>query len=491
MATALGQGPTFDNSYARLPGHFYSRQEPEPVRAPRLIRLNRDLASTLGFDPDGRPADVWAEAFSGNGLLPGAEPLAMAYAGHQFGNFVPQLGDGRALLLGEIIDESGERRDVQLKGAGRTRFSRQGDGRSALGPVLREYVVSEAMRTLGIPTTRALAAVATGEVVARETPLPGAILTRVASSHVRVGTFQYFAARGDHEAVRTLADYVIERHYPDAAQAGNPYVALLRAFADRQADLVARWLGIGFIHGVMNTDNVSIAGETIDFGPCAFLDEYDPLKVFSSIDQMGRYAYARQPQIAQWNLARLAETLLTLLADDQDRAIAVATELVTEFGPRFQDHWLQVFAGKLGIVRPCAADAQLVRTLLEQMQAADADFTLTFRRLSDWLEDPATELGLARGAALDAWLSDWRARFADDADPASTAAAMRRVNPLYIPRNHQLEQMIQAAVSMADLDPFERLLEVLSEPFEERPEHAGYALPPTPGERVTQTFCGT
>jgi uncharacterized protein YdiU (UPF0061 family) len=294
MTSAAAGLPAFDNSYARLPGHFYTRQSPVPVAQPRLIGLNRPLALELGFDPEMRTVEGWAEIFSGNQPLPGIEPLAMAYAGHQFGQFVPQLGDGRALLLGEVIDRHGQRRDVQLKGAGRTPFSRQGDGRSALGPVLREYVVSEAMHALGVPTTRALAAVTTGEDVYRETALPGAILTRVAKSHVRVGTFQYFAARADWEAVRELADYVIERHYPEAAATATPYLELLRLFAERQADLVARWLGIGFIHGVMNTDNVSIAGETIDFGPCAFMDEYDPGTVFSSIDHMGRYAYGRQ-----------------------------------------------------------------------------------------------------------------------------------------------------------------------------------------------------
>jgi len=487
--------PRFDNSYARLPERFYVRQPPIAVAAPRLIRLNRALAESLGIDPDGRDAGAWAEIFAGNTPLPGSEPLAMAYAGHQFGNFVPQLGDGRALLLGEIVDRDGIRRDVQLKGSGRTPFSRGGDGRAALGPVLREYVVSEAMHALGIPTTRALAAVSTGEAVYRETALPGAVLTRVASSHIRVGTFQYFAARGDTEAVRALADHVIERHYPDVSGSADLYLALLRRFGDRQASLVARWLGVGFIHGVMNTDNCSIAGETIDFGPCAFLDEYDPETVFSSIDQMGRYAYQRQPQIAQWNLARFAETLLPLLAADEEAAVKLATEAVSEFGHIFEAAWIEVMTAKLGIKKPCAVDAKLVRDLLGLMQQAGADFTLTFRRLAGLIDadgpaDGADAL-LPPSEARDDWLARWRSRLALEAHPDEIASSLLAANPACIPRNHRVEQMIEAAVSRDDFTPFERLLDVLATPFQERPEHAAYTLPPEPHERVTQTFCGT
>lgn len=495
MKTVQPHIPSFDNSYARLPERFYARQTPEPVAAPRLIRLNRPLAESLGFDPDALSEQAWADVFAGNAALPGAEPLAMAYAGHQFGNFVPQLGDGRALLLGEVIDRTGVRRDVQLKGAGRTPFSRGGDGRAAMGPVLREYVVSEAMHALGIPTTRALAAVGTGDAVYRESALPGAILTRVASSHIRIGTFQYFAARGDTDAVRELAGHVIGRHYPDLTDSPAPYLELLRAFADRQALLVARWLGVGFIHGVMNTDNVSIAGETIDFGPCAFLDEYDPATVFSSIDQMGRYAYERQPHIAQWNLARFAETLLPLLAEDQEQAIALATDVVSAFSQRFEARWIEVMAGKLGILKPCAADAALVRDLLGLMQRSGADFTLTFRRLAEFAdpEHPVHRLdGLVPPSAdREDWIARWRSRLASEGSPSANAARLLATNPAYIPRNHRVEQLIDTAVSGNDFAPFERLLDVLAAPYDERPQHAAYTLPPEPHERVLQTFCGT
>ncbi|MGD8832102.1 MAG: YdiU family protein [Pseudomonadales bacterium] len=495
MATALAGLPDFDNSYARLPERFYSRQPPDPVPEPRLVRLNRDLARELGFDPDAKPLETWAGIFSGNDPVPGIEPLAMAYAGHQFGNFVPQLGDGRALLLGEVIDRHGDRRDVQLKGAGRTPFSRQGDGRAALGPVLREYVVSEAMHALGIPTTRALAAVVTGEAVYRETALPGAILTRVARSHVRVGTFQYFAARNDHDAVRTLADYVIARHYPEIAGSPAPYLALLERFCERQALLVARWLGVGFIHGVMNTDNVSIAGETIDFGPCAFLDEYDPQKVFSSIDHMGRYAYGRQPGIAQWNVARFAETLLALLADDEDEAVRLATDAVNGFGTRFEAGWIDVMGKKLGLSQPCATDATLIRRLLGLMEAAGADFTLTFRWLADVVQagyaPESLEAYLPPTEERASWLADWRARLANEGTETAIVNALRQTNPVFIPRNHQVERVIESAVSEGDFAPFEQLLSVLAHPFDERPEDAEYARPPEPHERVTRTFCGT
>jgi uncharacterized protein YdiU (UPF0061 family) len=488
--------PPLDNSYARLPDRFYTQQAPVPVVAPRLIRLNRDLARELGFDPDGRSDDDWAAVFSGNKLLDGTTPLAMAYAGHQFGQFVPQLGDGRAILLGEVVDDRGKRRDVQLKGAGRTRFSRQGDGRSALGPVLREYVVSEAMHTLGVPTTRALAAVSTGETVVREAMLPGAILTRVAASHVRVGTFQYFAARDDSPGVQALADYVIDRHYPELTGEALPYLALLEAVTARQAALVAKWLAVGFVHGVMNTDNVSIAGETIDFGPCAFVDEYDPDTVFSSIDHLGRYAYQRQPQIAQWNMARFAETLLGLIDADQERAIALATEKVNGFQAAFEAHRLTEMGTKLGLDNPCVADGPLIDALLEMMQAARADYTLTFRRLADaaddgFVSDPLAPM-LSRSPDLDVWLASWRDRLEHQETPlVQVTTRMRRVNPIYIPRNHLVERVIRAAVDDDDHHPFEQLCEVLAQPFDERPDQDTFARPPEPHERVLQTFCGT
>ena len=495
MATAQTGFPAFDNTYARLPERFYARQPSKPVAEPRLLAFNHALARELGFDPDSQSSLSWAGIFSGNEPLPGIEPLAMAYAGHQFGQFVPQLGDGRALLLGELIDHRGERRDVQLKGAGRTPFSRQGDGRSALGPVLREYVVSEAMHALGVPTTRALAAVTTGEDVVREAVLPGAILTRVAKSHVRVGTFQYFAAREDWEAVRQLADYVIERHYPEVRESSTPYLELLRRFALRQASLVAEWIGIGFIHGVMNTDNVSIAGETIDFGPCAFMDEYDPTRVFSSIDHMGRYAYGRQPQIAGWNIARFAEALLTLLDDDADRAVSAATEVLNDFSGHFDTKWLERMAGKLGISDPSSQDATLVTGLLELMQQADADFTLTFRRLADVVEagfspeslDPL----LPQAPERDRWINDWRQRLSQEVPASAVVERMRLANPIYIPRNHLLEQMIRAAEDDGDFTRFEKIIEVVATPFQEQDVDPRYTLPPEPGERVLQTFCGT
>src|ERR1700753_2228528 len=373
----------FQNTYAALPANFFARVAPTPVAAPRLIKLNRPLARHLGLDPDLLDSPEGAEILSGKRLPDGAEPIAMAYAGHQFGHFVPQLGDGRAILLGEVIDKDGVRRDIQLKGSGPTPFSRRGDGRAALGPVLREYIVSEAMWALGIPTTRSLAAVITGESVMRETPLPGAVLTRVASSHIRVGTFQYFAARGDTDGVRRLADHVLARHYPQAAQAARPYHALLEGVIARQADLVARWLLIGFIHGVMNTDNTSISGETIDYGPCAFMDHYDPAMVFSSIDEQGAYAYANQPRIALWNLTRLAECLLPLFSDEQEKAIAEAQDILGAFPERFSAAYQAGLRRKIGLFTVRDGDEALVQDLLDAMAGGKADFTLAFRRLGD------------------------------------------------------------------------------------------------------------
>jgi uncharacterized protein YdiU (UPF0061 family) len=414
----------------------------------------------------------------------------MAYAGHQFGQFVPQLGDGRAVLIGEVRDRTGRLRDIQLKGAGLTPFSRSADGRAALGPVLREYLVSEAMHALGIPATRALAAVTTGDSVFRERPLPGAILTRVASSHVRVGTFQYFAARGDVDAVRRLADYVIDRLYPEIAAAANPYLELLRSVILRQARLVAAWMNVGFIHGVMNTDNMAVSGETIDFGPCAFMDEYDPAAVFSSIDSHGRYAYKSQPVAAQWNLARFAETLLPLLDPSSERAIEIATEAVTGFAEAFDGYWLAGMRRKLGLFTAEEGDGLLVRQLLDALERAGADFTNGFRSLCA----PPDAASATGGAApeFDEWTHAWRARRRREPQPASEQdASMRLSNPAFIPRNHLIEQVITAAVDHADYAPFETLHAVLKRPYDDQPEFAAYATPPRPDERVMQTFCGT
>jgi uncharacterized protein YdiU (UPF0061 family) len=483
----------FQNTYAALPDNFFARVAPTPVASPRLIKLNRPLAIQLGLDPDLLSSPEGAEILAGKRIPDGADPIAMAYAGHQFGHFVPQLGDGRAILLGEVIDADGVRRDIQLKGSGPTPFSRRGDGRAALGPVLREYIVSEAMATLGIPTTRSLAAVITGESVMRETPLPGAVLTRVASSHIRVGTFQYFAARGDTEGVRRLADHVIARHYPDAANAERPYHALLEGVIARQAQLVARWLLVGFIHGVMNTDNTSISGETIDYGPCAFMDDYDPAQVFSSIDEQGRYAYANQPRIALWNLTRLAECLLPLFSDDKDKAIEQAQFILGEYAEQFTTAYQAGLRAKIGLFASRDGDEALVQDLLDAMAQGKADFTLTFRRLADAASDSSEVRALfAEPAAFDEWVGRWRARVAEEPQSASERrAAMHAINPAFIPRNHRIEAVITAAVTNDDYAPFEELIKVLAKPFEDQPEFADYANPPKPEERVCQTFCGT
>ncbi len=486
----------FSNSYARLPERFFARLAPTPAPKPRLIKFNESLASELVVDAQGLEPDELAEMFAGNITPPGAEPIAMAYAGHQFGHFVPQLGDGRAILLGEVLDRNGERRDVQLKGAGRTPFSRGGDGRAALGPVLREYLVCEAMHALGIPTTRALAAVSTGEPVYRDRLLPGAVLTRVASSHIRVGTFQYFAARGDLEAVERLSDYVMDRHYPDARDAERPRLALIQAVVERQALLIARWMHVGFIHGVMNTDNTALSGETIDFGPCAFMDSYDPATVFSAIDEFGRYAYANQPTIAQWNLARFAETLLPLVHPNPERAVELANEAIATFNSRYQEHWLAGMREKLGLSSHEDGDLELVRDLLQAMHENAADFTLIFRQLcaaaADETADAEARGLFANPVAYDRWAKRWRARLAVcGREPNARAKAMRAVNPVFIPRNHRVEQAIDAAIDDGEFSPFAELLTILSRPYEDQPAFAEYANPPQTGERVFRTFCGT
>jgi serine/tyrosine/threonine adenylyltransferase len=401
----------FDNTYARELEGFYVAWKAAQVARPSLVKFNRELAEELGLDADALDSAEGARIFAGNEIPEGAAPLAQAYAGHQFGGFVPQLGDGRALLVGEVIDRNGHRRDIQLKGSGPTPFSRAGDGRAALGPVLREYLIGEAMHALGIPTTRALAAVLTGEPVFRDGALPGAVLTRVAASHIRVGTFQFFAARGDQANVRRLADYVIDRHYPELKGDINPYLALLGRVCDRQAALIARWMHVGFIHGVMNTDNMAISGETIDYGPCAFMDHYDPATVFSSIDLQGRYAYANQPRIGQWNLARFAETLLPLIDADGNRAIARATEVVNAFPERYEHYWLKGMRAKLGLVSEEEADLNLAADFLRSMEGNNVDYTLAFRYLADAVlgQEERVRALFADPSAYDLWSKHWRA----------------------------------------------------------------------------------
>jgi uncharacterized protein YdiU (UPF0061 family) len=489
----------FENTYARLPEHFYARVDPTHVAAPRLVKLNVELARNLGLDPDALASVPGVEILAGNLVAEGSEPLAMAYAGHQFGHFVPRLGDGRANLLGEVLGRDGVRYDIQLKGSGPTPFSRGGDGRAALGPVLREYIVSEAMAALGLPTTRALAAVTTGERVRRDTLLPGAVFTRVAASHLRVGTFQYFAAQGDTDGTRTLADYAIARHYPEAAQTEHPYRALLDGVVARQARLIAQWMLLGFIHGVMNTDNTSISGETIDYGPCAFMEAYDPAKVFSSIDHYGRYSYGNQPSAAHWNLARLAEALLPVLeqeAGDGEAALASAKESLTAFGPQFEAARSAGLRRKLGLFTEREGDALLGQDLLTRMAANRADFTLTFRRLCDAAAGPEGDGGVralfADPSAYDSWAVGWRRRLEEEATPGQArAAAMRMANPAFIPRNHIVEAALNAAMERQDFQPFEELVDVMSRPYEDRPGLERYATPARPEECVRQTFCGT
>jgi uncharacterized protein YdiU (UPF0061 family) len=489
----------FENTYARLPERFYARVNPTPVAAPRLVKINTQLAVNLRLNPDELESERGVEILAGNRVADGSEPLAIAYAGHQFGHFVPQLGDGRANLLGEVVARDGVRYDIQLKGSGPTPFSRRGDGRAALGPVLREYIVSEAMAVLGVPSTRALAAVTTGQQVVRETVVPGAVFTRVAASHLRVGTFQYFAARGDVEGLRTLADFAIARHYPEAAHAERPYRALLDGVIARQARLIAQWMLLGFIHGVMNTDNMSISGETIDYGPCAFMEAFDPDKVFSSIDLNGRYAYSNQANAAHWNLTRLAEALLPVLeqeAGNQEAALASAYEALAGFGPQFEAAHLAGMRRKLGLLTEQEGDAALAQDLLDRMAAHHADFTLTFRRLCDAASAPEGDAGVrtlfADPTAYDAWAAAWRKRLQEEAAPEqSRAATMRAASPAFIPRNHIVEAALAAAVTRQDFQPFEELLDVVSRPYDDRPGLERYTTPARPEECVTATFCGT
>jgi uncharacterized protein YdiU (UPF0061 family) len=484
----------FDNSFARELEGFYVPSEAAQVPEPCLLKFNRALAIELGLDTKALETNLGTEIFAGNRVPNGSMPLAQAYAGHQFGGFSPKLGDGRALLLGEIVDTRGKRHDIQLKGSGRTPFSRGGDGKAGLGPILREYMIGEAMHALGVPTTRALAAVTTGEQVFRETAIPGAVLTRVAASHLRVGTFQFYAARGETDMVRQLADYAIARHYPAAHEAENPYLAFFNSVAQAQAVLVAQWMSIGFIHGVMNTDNTTISGETIDYGPCAFMDAYNPATVFSSIDLQGRYAYANQPSILNWNLARLAETLIALVDPDKDRAVELLTDSANEVPSLFANAWLARMRAKIGLNTAEDGDANLVNHLLDAMHQGKADFTLTFRRLSDAMRGNSAPVRVLfkDSAAFDAWESDWRTRLdREQVSAVDRACIMDQVNPIYIPRNHKVEEALAAAVDQGNMSAFDDMMSVVSTPFEEvsgREDFAGMG----PKNTVPyQTFCGT
>lgn len=487
-------GMMFEHSYLRS-----VEKAALPVRAaiapaPRLVRVNRTLAEELGLDFHALNSDAGVQVFSGNKIPPGAQPAALAYSGHQFGGFSPILGDGRALLLGELHDRSGRRVDLQLKGSGATPFARGGDGRATLGPVLREYLMGEAMAALGIPTTRALAAVTTGEAVLRERPLPGAVLARIAASHLRVGTFEFFAAHGDNAQLQSLVDYAIARHDPELATHPRKALALLAAVGERQARLVAQWMHVGFIHGVMNTDNVAISGETIDYGPCAFMDAYDPRTVFSSIDQNGRYAYGNQPRIAQWNMARLGEALLTLIHDDVETAIAEATNVVQAFSGFYHQNWLAGMRAKLGLPREWEeSDPALIDDFLSLLQTHDIDFTLGFRALGPAVTgqvDALTAL-FSAPSVYEPWLRRWRARLGEAATTA-TAIAMARVNPAVIPRNHRVEEALAAVVDHDDFQPFDTLLEILAHPFDDQPDATALMGPPPRTEQLAhRTFCGT
>ncbi|TMV46237.1 YdiU family protein [Paenibacillus mesophilus] len=481
-------GWNFDNSYARLPQLFYSKLNPTPVRSPELIILNDSLAESLGLNVQALKSEDGAKVLAGNRIPEGALPLAQAYAGHQFGHFT-MLGDGRALLLGEQINPRGERFDIQLKGAGKTPFSRRGDGRAVIGPMLREYIISEAMHALGIPTTRSLAVAGTGEPVIRETEQPGAILTRVAASHLRIGTFQFVSKWGSAQDLATLADYTLQRHFPEIGADENRYLHLLQEVIKRQAELIAKWQLVGFIHGVMNTDNMALSGETIDYGPCAFMDAYDPATVFSSIDVQGRYAYGNQPYIAAWNLARFAETLLPLLNDDEAQAVKMAEDAISNFSELYHHNWLAGMRAKLGMFDEEPEDETLIEDLLGMMQKHRADYTNTFRALTF---DKPEETALYGTSDFTQWLEKWRARLDRQEQPkASSHQLMRSSNPAWIPRNHRVEEALEAAEEQGDYSVMEKLLQVLSSPFEHSPEHAEYCTAPAPSTRPYRTFCGT
>jgi uncharacterized protein YdiU (UPF0061 family) len=478
----------FHNTYLQLPETLFARRGPTPVANPRLIVFNEALAKRLGLNTQGVAQDTWARILAGNEVPPGAEPIAQAYCGHQYGSFA-RLGDGRALLLGEQIAQDGSRWDIQLKGSGLTPFSRRGDGRAALGPMLREYILSEAMFALGIPTSRSLAVVTTGEPVYRTTPLQGAVLTRVAASHIRIGTFEYLQTLGDLPTLKTLADYTVQRHFPSLADAPNPHQALLATVAERQAELIARWMAVGFIHGVMNTDNVGIAGETIDYGPCAFMDTYDPDTVFSSIDHHGRYAYQNQPRIGGWNLARFAEALLPLLHDEESRAIEMAQETLGKYGERYEHHWLAGMSAKLGLHTFEEDDRTLLQTWLGLLAQEKRDFTNAFRMLSS--DSPQDQATISTGPFLD-WHQRWTARLERQGTPIKAVHdRMRQKNPAFIPRNHRVEEALRAADEDGNYQPIQDLLQVLAAPFQDNPAWAAYQEPAGPEYSDYQTFCGT
>jgi uncharacterized protein YdiU (UPF0061 family) len=513
--------PVFDNSYAKQSERFYTAQAPSSVPTPNLIRINARLATELGIDPQWLASPEGIASMAGNHIPAGAEPIATVYAGHQFGGWNPQLGDGRAVLLGELIAASGIRYDWQLKGSGRTPYSRGGDGKSPLGPVLREYILCEAMAALNVPTTRALGAVTSGELVFRDQALPGAVFSRVAQSHIRVGTMQYFAARKDTDALQSLSDYLIKRHFPEAAQASNPILAMLNKIIQRQATLIAQWQSIGFIHGVMNTDNMLLCGETVDYGPCAFMDNYDPATVFSSIDQKGRYAYGNQPGIAHWNLAQLAQALIPILDNSLDNsdpsisgessreesknqestgeenAIAIAQEALNTFPELFLSAYQNIIKDKLGVATFVEQDDELYQNLLKLMEQEKADFTLCFRRLAELANEPACVNSSIRelfdfNDTFTPWLQQWRQRLNSDSQSAAQRQAqMFKVNPVFIPRNHLVQEAIAAAEGNSDFSLFNRLVDVLENPHTFNPENRRYAMPAKPNEKVLNTFCGT
>jgi uncharacterized protein YdiU (UPF0061 family) len=479
-------GFNFDNTYGDLPKEFHAKLSPVQVTKPEMVLLNLPLANEMGLDFSRSSVDSQAILFAGNTIPDGAEPLAQAYAGHQFGHFT-MLGDGRAILLGEHITPSGQRLDVQFKGSGRTPYSRGGDGRAALGPMLREYVISEAMHALGISTTRSLAVVTTGEKVLRETELPGAILTRLAASHIRVGTFQYAALQQDNDLMETLVDYVIARHFPSIEKGPKKTLALLEAVIGRQAELITDWMRVGFIHGVMNTDNMALSGETIDYGPCAFMDDFDPRTVFSSIDHKGRYAYANQPNIAQWNLARLAECLLPLLDEDAEKAMAMAEEALRGFDSLFQQKWLSMMGSKLGLNETTKEDENLITDLLDLMHENGSDFTNTFLDLS---KEELSDGKLYGTENFQAWHTRWQERLGEEEDLESSLALRKSVNPAVIPRNHKVEEALQAGEE-GDFEPFHDLLSALENPYVDGDHLTPYQSPPKPEEKVLETFCGT
>ncbi|NLP41606.1 MAG: YdiU family protein [Veillonellaceae bacterium] len=484
----IKEGWNFDNSYVRLPNTFFTILNPTPVPSPKLVFFNKPLAASLGLNIQALESDDGGAVFAGNRIPEGALPLAQAYAGHQFGHFT-MLGDGRALLLGEQITPLGERMDIQLKGSGRTPYSRMGDGRAALGPMLREYIISEAMHELGIPTTRSLAIVTTGEVVARETDRTGAILARVASSHLRVGTFQYASKWGSIDDLRALADYTIKRHFPEIDADENRYLSLLRGVIKRQARLIGKWQLVGFIHGVMNTDNMAISGETIDYGPCAFMDAYDPATVFSSIDIKGRYAYGNQPRIAEWNLARFAESILPLLAEDQSKAVKLAQEAIEDFADLYHGNWLAGMRAKLGLFNQEEKDQSLIEDLLNMMKKHKADFTNTFRALTfNTLQDPV----LFMMPEFTEWHYRWQQRLDRQQESKELSQQlMKDNNPAIIPRNHRVEAALERAVEKGDYSVMKRLLSLLADPYKHTVEQAEYSTPPAPSPFPYRTFCGT